>query len=374
MIGDDGDREQRAGTGDAAFMDRAIGIAQGGWGRVHPNPLVGAVIVKNGRVVGEGWHAEYGGPHAEVNALAAAGEAARGATMYVTLEPCAHHGKTPPCTEAIVVAGLERVVYAAADPNRGAAGGASALAARGLEVAGGVRADEARALDPAFHWIHERQRPWVALKLAMSMDARISREPGRPTAVTGEAARAATHRLRAGFDAILVGRGTMEADDPLLTVRGDVRPRVPPARIVFDSQARTPPGSRLLETLDEAPVWIVCAADAPDDRVETLRKAGARMLPVPADSHGIIVEDALTALWNEGITSILCEGGGRLAASLLERRVVGRVHLFIAPDLFGENAVPAFPLTCVDGGWRIHEVSRVGQDAFIVVDCDNGEA
>jgi diaminohydroxyphosphoribosylaminopyrimidine deaminase/5-amino-6-(5-phosphoribosylamino)uracil reductase len=374
MIGDDDDRQRRAGADDAAFMDRAIEIARGGWGNVHPNPLVGAVIVKNGRVVGEGWHRQFGGPHAEVTALAAAGEAARGATMYVTLEPCAHHGKTPPCTDAIVAAGIQRLVYAAADPNREAAGGARALAARGLEVAGGVRADEARALDPAFHWIHERRRPWVALKLAMSMDARISREPGRPTTVTGEAARAGTHRLRAGFDAILVGRGTVEADDPLLTARGDVRPRVPPARIVFDSQARTPTGSRLLATLDQAPVWVVCAADAPDERIEALRTAGARVLRVPADTHGIVVEEALTTLWNEGIASILCEGGGRLAASLLERRVVGRIHLFIAPDLFGEGAVPAFPLAGVDGGWRIHELSRVGGDAYIVVDREDGEA
>jgi diaminohydroxyphosphoribosylaminopyrimidine deaminase/5-amino-6-(5-phosphoribosylamino)uracil reductase len=335
--------------------------------------MVGAVIVSDGRIVGEGWHAEYGGPHAEIAALAAAAEAARGATMYVTLEPCAHHGKTPPCTDAILAAGITRVVYAAADPNHEAAGGAAKLAERGVDVTGGVRAAAARAVDPAFHWSHGRQHPWVELKLAMSLDGRISREADRPTAVSGEEARAVAHRLRAGFDAILVGRGTAEADDPLLTVRGDIEPRVPPARIVFDSHARTAVDSRLLATLDLAPVWIVCGPDAPDDRVRSLCGAGARVLAVPAGERGIAVDDALAALWREGIRSILCEGGGRLAASLLERNVVGRIHLFLAPDLFGEDAVPAFPLAGVDAGWRLHSLSQVGCDAYLVVDRENGE-
>lgn len=358
---------------DAKFMGRALELALAGWGRVHPNPMVGAVIVRDGRVVGEGWHAEYGGAHAEVAALAAAGVEARGATMYVTLEPCAHHGKTPPCTDAILDAGIARVVYGAADPNGEAAGGGRVLADRGLDVRGGVREAEARAVDPGFHWTHEQQRPWVEVKLAMSLDGRISREPGRPAAVSAPESRALAHRLRAGFDAILVGRGTVEADDPLLTVRGDIRPRVPPVRVVFDSQARTATASRLLATIDEAPVWILCGLDAPEGRIEALRTAGARVLRVSSDDTGIDANEAMGVLWREGIRSILCEGGGLLAASLLEAGAVGRMHLFLAPDLFGGAGVLAFRPDGAEGRWKIHALRRVGRDAYLVVDRDEGE-
>ncbi|MFP4623428.1 MAG: bifunctional diaminohydroxyphosphoribosylaminopyrimidine deaminase/5-amino-6-(5-phosphoribosylamino)uracil reductase RibD, partial [Gemmatimonadota bacterium] len=193
-----------AGTSDAEFMRRALTLAEAGWGRVHPNPLVGAVVVREGVVVGEGAHREFGGPHAEVEALRNAGDAARGSTLYVTLEPCAHHGKTPPCTTAILDHGVARVVYAAADPHPDAAGGGTRLAERGVEVVGGVEAEKARTQNALFLRPIETGRPFVALKYGLTLDARIARAPGERTAVTGPESRAAVHRLRAGFDAVLV--------------------------------------------------------------------------------------------------------------------------------------------------------------------------
>jgi diaminohydroxyphosphoribosylaminopyrimidine deaminase/5-amino-6-(5-phosphoribosylamino)uracil reductase len=359
---------------DSRFMDRALELARDGWGRVHPNPMVGATIVNGDRIVGEGWHAEYGGPHAEVAALAAAGEAARGATLYVTLEPCAHHGKTPPCTDAILAAGISRVVYGAVDPNPGAAGGGRLLISRGIEVRGGLRGAEAVLMDPAFHWAHRRTTPWVELKLAVSLDGRLSRQAGQPTAVTGPEALAETHRLRAGFDAILVGSRTVHADDPRLTVRGDIEPRVPPVRIVFDSAARTPLSAKMLETIGEAPVWLVSTDAAPPDRVDALRSTGARVLTVQASAGVVDCRCALGALRREGVRSILCEGGGRLAAALLAAKAVGRMHLFVAPDLFGERGVPAFPLVEALDGWTLGSLARLGRDARLVLDYDVGEA
>lgn len=350
-------------------MNRALELALEGWGRVHPNPMVGAVIVQGDRIVAEGWHREYGGPHAEIDALRRAGPAARGATLYVTLEPCAHHGKTPPCTDAIVEAGIERVVYAAGDPNPEAAGGGHVLSGRGIAVTGGFLEHEATALDPAFHWAHRNAVPWVALKLAVSIDGRLGGEAGQPSAVTGPEALVETHRLRAGFDAILVGRGTVEADDPLLTVRGPVEPRVPPIRIVFDSKARTPPDGRLLRSIDEAPVWVVTGPDAHEDRITALSAAGARILPVPASHAGIDVTNALVLLRQEGIRSIFCEGGGRIASSLLSADTVQRLYMYLAPVFFGERGPPAFPGGAASARqWVFTSVQRLGQDLLVVAE------
>jgi len=351
-------------------MARALELARAGWGRVHPNPMVGAVVVNGGRVVGEGWHAGFGEPHAEVVALRAAGEAARDATLYVTLEPCAHHGKTPPCTEAIIEAAVARVVYAVADPTVHAAGGATVLTGHGVEVEAGVRRADAIALDPAFHWMHRHSSTWVTLKLAVSLDGRLGRRTGRRSPVSGPQALAETHRLRAGFDAILIGRATVEVDDPLLTVRGDIEPRIPPVRIVFDAAARTPPQARLLATLERAPVWIVTAPGAPADRVRTLASAGARMLEAPAATGRLDIDAAFAMLWREGVRSILCEGGGRLAASMLAAGRVNRLHLFIAPIFFGAAGPPAFPLDAAAEGWTLRASRQVGRDAWLMLDRD----
>ncbi|HEX6941200.1 MAG TPA: bifunctional diaminohydroxyphosphoribosylaminopyrimidine deaminase/5-amino-6-(5-phosphoribosylamino)uracil reductase RibD [Longimicrobiales bacterium] len=360
-----------ASHGDRAFMRRALALAERGWGRVHPNPLVGAVVVREGEVVGEGYHAEFGGPHAEVVALRAAGDRARGATLYVTLEPCAHYGKTPPCADAILAAGIARLVVAAEDPHPQARGGAERLRAGGIDVSVGVEREAARAQNAAFFHAVERGTPYVALKYALSLDGRLSLRRGRPTAVTGDAARAEVHRLRAGFDAILVGIGTVRADDPLLTVRGATTPRVPPVRVVVDTEARLPLEARLVETVREAPVWVICAEDAPAGRRRALEARGVRTMAVPRGRRGIALDAALARLWEEGIGSIFCEGGGRLGGALLEEDRVERLYLFYAPRLFGSGGVPAFPgrvPAAARDGWVRRRIETFGADTLIALD------
>ncbi|HEX7119646.1 MAG TPA: bifunctional diaminohydroxyphosphoribosylaminopyrimidine deaminase/5-amino-6-(5-phosphoribosylamino)uracil reductase RibD [Longimicrobiales bacterium] len=360
-----------ASHGERAHMRRALALAERGWGRVHPNPLVGAVVVRDGVVVGEGFHGEYGGPHAEVVALRAAGDRARGATLYVTLEPCGHQGKTPPCTDAILAAGVARVVIAAEDPHPLARGGADRLRAAGVEVELGVERDAARAQNAAFFHAIERRAPYVALKYALSLDGRLALRRGRPTAVTGEAARAEVHRLRAGFDAVVVGIGTVLADDPLLTVRGATAPRVPPIRVVLDSGARTPTDSRLVATVRDAPVWVVCAEDAPAERRRALEARGVRTLAVPGGRGGIALDVALARLWEEDVRALFVEGGGRVGGALLEADLVDRMYLFYAPRFFGRGGVPAFPgrvAAAAREGWVRRRFEAFGADVLISLD------
>jgi len=348
-------------------MRRALELAARGWGRVAPNPLVGAVVVKDGNVVGEGWHAEYGEAHAEVVALAQAGERARGATLYVTLEPCAHHGKTPPCTDAVQAAGIARLVYATPDPNPKATGGAERLRSVGLLVEGGVEREAADQLNAAFlHRFAEVERPWVALKLALSLDARVADREGRSAWITGEEARAEAHRLRAGFDGIAVGIGTVLADDPLLTVRGPLTPRMPPVRIVFDRGLRLPLASRLVSSIAEAPLWVVAAEDADSERRRALEGAGARVLTAPD------LGAALAVLRGAGVTSLFAEGGAEMASALLTAGAVDRMHLFYAPLLLGPEAVAPFvglasPPIAEVHRWRMLESRRFGADTLITL-------
>jgi diaminohydroxyphosphoribosylaminopyrimidine deaminase/5-amino-6-(5-phosphoribosylamino)uracil reductase len=324
-------------------MERACALAERGWGRVQPNPMVGAVVVLDGQVVGEGWHEEFGAPHAEVVALAAAGERARGADLYVSLEPCAHHGKTPPCTEAILEAGVARVVYGAPDPHPRAAGGARVLRERGVQVEGPAAVDRVRSQNAAFYHGLSADRPFVALKLAMSLDGKLGRA-GEETRVTGPLARAAALDLRAGYDAILVGANTARVDDPALTARGTVRPRRPPVRAVVASDAGLDPGGGLLSAGDAGgPVWVFVAEDAPPERSRSLATAGARVVAVPRAPRGLSLPAVLEAFAAGGARSVLCEGGGLLAASLLDEGLVDRLHLFFAPLTFGPEGVPAFP-------------------------------
>lgn len=349
-------------------MRRALELARGGWGSVEPNPMVGAVVVQGERIAGEGFHEVYGGPHAEVIALAHAADAARGATLYVTLEPCAHQGKTPPCVDAIIAAGIERVVYAAADPHTRARGGAQRLQAAGIEVIGDVERDAARALNAQFFHLHESGSPFVALKLAMSLDAGIAKAPGVQTALTGPAAIAAMHRLRSGYDAVLIGIGTALVDDPLLTVR-EAPVRKPPVRVIADTQARLPLDSRLVQTIGEAPVWVLCAEDAPQDRLNALAAAGVRMLRVPRDREHIDIEHALETLAEEGIQTIFAEGGATLAASLLGASAVQRMYIFLAPLFLGPGAVPAFGLAQPEQErWRCTSTEWHGSDVLVTMD------
>lgn len=351
---------------DARFMRRALALAPRGWGRTWPNPLVGAVVVREGEIVGEGWHEEFGQAHAEVNALAHAGERARGATLYVTLEPCAHHGKTPPCTDAIERAGIARVVFAAADPGE-AAGGGARLASRGVPVRGGIERTAARRQNAAFFHVLECGTPFVTLKYALSLDGRLAADPGKPARVTGEAARGEAHRLRAGYDAIVAGIGTVLADDPALTVRGAVRPRVPPARVVFDTDARLPLASRLLRTRQEAPVWIVCAQDAPLDRRASLEAVGVHVVALPRAARGLEVAAAFEALWERGLRALFVEGGGRLGSALLAEDRVDWLDLFVAPKFLGEGGVRAFPpeVPAAPGGWRLVRTAAFGDDVLL---------
>jgi diaminohydroxyphosphoribosylaminopyrimidine deaminase/5-amino-6-(5-phosphoribosylamino)uracil reductase len=351
---------------DVRWMRRALRLAARGWGRVQPNPMVGAVLVRDGVGVGEGWHGAWGGPHAEIVALRAAGEQARGATLHVTLEPCAHHGKTPPCTDAILAAGVARVVIAGPDPNPEATGGMEVLRAAGVAVESGLLAGRARRLNAAFYHIHENGRPWLALKLAVSVDGRIAARPGERTPLTSAGAAAWVQRLRAGFDAIMVGGRTAAVDDPLLTVRGPLLPRVPPVRVVVGSASSLRPESALVRTSDRAPVWLVTPEREPA-LAAGLQAGSVRVLRVPAAGLGSSPQDAVSALWREGIRSILCEGGGRLAGSLLAAGLVRRIYLLTTPRALGEEGVPAFPAGLA-GTWAVAEARRVGRDALLVLE------
>ncbi len=319
-------------------MRRALRLAARGLGRVAPNPAVGCVLARDGRVVGEGWHRGYGGPHAEVEALRAAGDLARGATAYVTLEPCNHWGQTPPCTDALLAAGVARVAAAVRDPYPAAAGGAERLRAAGVAVDFGALGDEARELNAPFLFAAlGAARPWVTLKLALSLDGAAADHTRGPGWLTGPAARRAVHRLRAAHDAVAVGIGTALADDPELTGRAGPAPRVPPLRVVFDRGARLPLGGRLVRTAGAAPVAVVCAPDAPAERVRALEAAGARV--VRADGLGRALE-ALRA--DHAVRALLVEGGARLAGALWGADLVDRLVIFRAPVVLGAGAVHAF--------------------------------
>ena len=352
---------------DEFHMARALHLALEGWGQVAPNPLVGAVLVSGDRVVGEGYHAHFGSDHAEIVALREGRGDALGSTLYVTLEPCGHDGKTPPCTDAIERAGVSRVVFGCADPDPLAAGGASVLREAGLEVSGGVRGMEAARLNGAFIWDRLEQGPWVSLKLALSLDGRIARAPGVRTDISGPDAATYVHRLRASHDAIVVGARTVCVDDPLLTVRIGRAPRVPPTRVVLDPNLRTPVASRLVETLDEAPLLILCREDASSGQRRELEKRGVDVSPVPGDSGGLALDAALLSLRDRGLRSILVEGGGRLAAAMLAADLVRKQHLLYAPVVLGLEGVPSVgaALTVGSGEWSVIRSEVLGEDTLL---------
>jgi diaminohydroxyphosphoribosylaminopyrimidine deaminase/5-amino-6-(5-phosphoribosylamino)uracil reductase len=319
-------------------MRRALDLAWRGWGRVAPNPLVGAVVLQAGAVVGEGFHAEFGGPHAEIHALRAAGERARGATLVVTLEPCAHQGKTPPCTDAIRAAGIRRVVAAVRDPDPDARGGIEILNRAGIETSVGLLAEEAAAVNAAFLATRlQTEQPFVALKLATSIDGRIADARGHSQWLSGAEARDYVHWLRAGFHAIGVGGTTALKDNPLLTVRGAITPRLQPVRVIFDRRAMLNSGVSLVQTAREVPTWVVASHEAPAANVSVLEANGVRVFRPDTLVQG------LAQLRLAGIQSLLCEGGGALGAKLLAEGLVDRLYWVQSPLWLGEGAVPAFP-------------------------------
>ena len=316
-------------------MRHALTLAREGWGQTAPNPMVGAVVVRDGAIVGEGYHARYGDAHAEVNALRAAGERARGATLYVTLEPCRQVGKTPPCTDAILAAGITRVVIASMDPTSRAGGGADVLRKAGVRVENGLLAADAEELNAPFFHAAAADTPWTTLKLAVSMDVAIADARGSTTHLTGPAARADVHRLRAGADAIAVGVGTILADDPQLTVRGVRLPRVPLKRVVFDRRLRTPPHSAVVQTARETPTIIVTQATS-SPGAAPLRDAGVEVVTARD------LPEAMRALSGMGIRSLFIEGGAAFATAVLEAGVVHRMIIFQAPVMLGPQALYAF--------------------------------
>jgi diaminohydroxyphosphoribosylaminopyrimidine deaminase/5-amino-6-(5-phosphoribosylamino)uracil reductase len=315
---------------DETYMRRALGLAERGRGHVEPNPLVGAVVARAGQVVGEGWHKRFGAAHAEVNALGAAGEAARGATLYVTLEPCCHHGKTPPCTDAVLRAGIARVVIAMHDPFPEVAGqGAAILQVKGVPVEVGVCAAEARRLNAPYLKLLATGRPYVHAKWAMTLDGKIATRTGHSKWISNESSRRHVHELRGRMDAVIVGIGTVLADDPLLTVRPP-GPRTP-ARIVLDSQGRTPPTCQLARTAREVPTLIVtAAASAPQ-----LRELGCEVIGLTPQAGRPALFALFAELGRRRMTNVLVEGGSAVLGAFLDARAIDEVHVSIAARLVG---------------------------------------
>jgi diaminohydroxyphosphoribosylaminopyrimidine deaminase / 5-amino-6-(5-phosphoribosylamino)uracil reductase len=326
---------------DAGWMTRALALAVRGRGLTSPNPMVGALLVQDGVVLAERFHERAGGLHAEAACLADAGERARGATVYVTLEPCNHVGRTPPCVEAIIRAGVRRVVAAVRDPNpRVTGGGAAALAAAGVEVTLGCLEREARELNRVFFTAMERQRPHVTLKWAMTLDGKIGAFDRTSRWITGEVARREAHRLRSQSDAIVTGIGTVLADDPELTVRLDRPWPREPYRVVIDGHARLPHDARLLRTGTRARVLVAVGEDAPAPRVAALASLGVTVLQCKSRDGRVDVADLCARLLSMEITAVLLEAGSELTGAFVQAGLADRVAVFIAPKLVGGATAP----------------------------------
>lgn len=326
---------------DRYFMQQALSLAAKGEGYTSPNPMVGAVVVKDGQIVGQGYHQRAGTPHAEVHALRDAGELAQGATIYVTLEPCCHYGRTPPCTEAIKKAGIKRVVAAITDPNPLVAGkGLKLLEEAGLEVTSGVLADEATKLNEIFIKYVTSKQPFVVLKAAVSLDGKIATVTGESQWITGPESREFTHHLRHRYDGILVGVNTVLADNPSLTTRLPGGKGKNPVRIILDSKARTPVDANIIKYPQDTVTIIAATAAADPSRVAALRQAGAEVLLLPATDTGVDINQLLKELARRQITSLLVEGGAKVHASFIAARAVDKVYWFIAPILIGGEGAP----------------------------------
>jgi diaminohydroxyphosphoribosylaminopyrimidine deaminase / 5-amino-6-(5-phosphoribosylamino)uracil reductase len=356
---------------DQDYMTWALDLAARGRGWVEPNPLVGAVVVRDEAIVGEGWHEKFGQAHAEINALQQAGDRARGATLYVTLEPCCHFGKTPPCTEAVVGAGVRRVVSAMLDPFPQVAGqGAARLREAGIVVEVGVGEAAARRLNAPYLKRLRTGRPWVHAKWAMTLDGKIATRTGRSKWITGEAARQRVHELRGRMDAIVVGRGTLVADDPLLTARPP-GPRTATRVVMTATGEGLPTACRLLETVQDAPVLIV-TQESSVERITLWRTGGADVLGLPPGPTGHLdVKSVLTELGRRGMTNVLVEGGAGTLGRFRDAGEIDEVHAFIAPKVFGGSAalspVGGLGIAQLDdaAGLSDWQVERLGDDLLI---------
>ena len=329
---------------DDRFMARALALAARGLGFVEPNPMVGCVIVRDGQIVGEGFHEQFGGPHAEINAIADAGKRAEGATGYVTLEPCCHHGKTPPCTEALLRAGVARVVIAVEDPFRQVAGkGIAELREAGVQCDLGVRAADANWLLAPYRKLTTTGRPWMIAKWAMTLDGKLATRSGDSKWISSEASRAVVHQLRGRADAVMIGSGTARTDDPLLTARpvdrADIK-RVA-TRIVVDSAASLSLDSQLVQTAADIPVLIAAAHDALPNACQRLADSGVEVVHFAGLDHEGRLDGLLAELGRRRLTNVLVEGGSRLLGTLFEMRAIDEVHVFLAPKLAGGAAAPS---------------------------------
>ena len=357
---------------DRHYMRLAIREARKGLGRTSPNPCVGAVVVKNNRVVGKGYHHRAGTPHAEVHALEAAGGQARGATLYVTLEPCNHQGRTPPCAEKVLAAGIGRLVVGMNDPNPLVRGGGNAyLLSRGLEVVAGVLSEQCRALNRPFIKHVTTGRPWVIMKAGQSLDGRIATRNGHSQWITQAPARERSHLWRDRVDAILVGIETVLADDPSLTARPRRRKGHDPLRVVLDSSLRLPLTARLLTQVSTARTLVFCGRKAALERRSSLAEAGAEVVEVQDDPRGgLVLAEVLKVLGQRAVNSLLVEGGGRIHAAFLKDGLYDQACIFVAPLFLGADGVPAvgdLGLARVDGARRFtpSRVQRLGNDIMI---------
>ena len=366
------------GDTDRAHLARAIELARNGADAVRPNPVVGAVVARDGRVLGEGWHEAYGAAHAEVNAIEACGlEDLSEATLYVSLEPCCHEGKTPPCTDAILQAGLRRVVVGSDDPTEKASGrGLGMLRDEGVDVvmADGELAERARLLNQAFRKHARTGRPWVLFKSAMTLDGKVATRTGDSKWISGERSRGLAHRWRASVDAVVVGIGTALADDPQLTARPDGPPAElarQPRRVVFDTLARLPPGSQLVAAAGDVPLTVVASRAAARADTDALEAAGAQVLVATGENEPARVRSALDQLGALGVASVLLEGGPHLAGAFLDADEIDEIRLFLAPLLLGGSSARD-PLEG-QGVERISEAlhaltfdcERIGEDMLI---------
>jgi diaminohydroxyphosphoribosylaminopyrimidine deaminase / 5-amino-6-(5-phosphoribosylamino)uracil reductase len=358
---------------DASYMRRALELASRGTGLTFPNPLVGAVVVSGGGIVGEGFHAHAGGPHAEVVALHEAGERARGGTLFCNLEPCCHHGRTPPCTDAISAAGIARVEYAMKDPDERVRGkGAARMRELGIETRGGLLAGEALELNLPYAHRRLTGRPFIMLKLALTLDGRLAGGEGRY--LTCEGSRECVHGMRARMEAIAIGSGTLLADDPELDRRLYPAELDPPVRMVFDSRLRFDPGHRWLSRGE--PVIVYCGENAQRERIGILREAGAEVVALPAGDGGLDLGDWVGDVGERGITSVLVEGGGALATSMVRQTIPDRMVLFHAPVVggagqpswFRDDGVPPEACASRDAALSLTRVERIGPDVMSVYD------
>jgi len=358
---------------DRRFMQLALDLGRRGLGRTWPNPAVGAVVAKDGVIVGRGWTQAGGRPHAEPEALRRAGEAARGATLYVTLEPCSHFGRSPPCADAVVAAGIARVVTAIEDPNPLVAGqGHARLRAAGITVDVGLCAAEA-AYDHAGHFRRVRDhRPHVILKLAVSPDGKIAAAGRKPVAITGETARTRVHLLRAQCDAILVGIGTALADDPLLTCRLPGMEKRSPVRVVLDTQLRISGASRLVHSARTTPLWVMASETAEAAAAARLGAAGAHVVRLPpCQTPGLDLPTVLHALSERNITRLMVEGGSRIAAAFIAADLADEIWLFRGPNAIGEGgiaALDALPLDAItqSPAYRVRASETLDQDTLTI--------